>query len=122
MKWYISVLKNYAVFEGRAHRKEYWMFVLFNLIIVIVITAVEGAMRHLPPGQTGPVSALYQLAVFIPSIAVAIRRMHDTDRTGWWILIPIVGLIILCFDGTKGPNQYGPDPKADIQEQPPEAA
>jgi uncharacterized membrane protein YhaH (DUF805 family) len=114
MNWYLEVLKKYVVFEGRARRKEYWMFVLFNTIIAVglmILGAVVGGSRQ---GQM--FSNLYQLAVLLPSIAVGIRRMHDTDHSGWWILLPIVNLIFACTEGTRGPNRFGDDPK--LAEQP----
>ena len=114
MDWYLAVLKKYAVFEGRARRKEYWMFVLFNFIIAIVLSIVEGFVN-----ASGIISGLYSLAVFIPSIAVLARRLHDTNRSGWWILIgfvPLIGFIVLLvfavMEGTNGSNDYGSDPKA----------
>ncbi|MBN2584135.1 MAG: DUF805 domain-containing protein [Planctomycetes bacterium] len=113
MNWYIGVLKKYAVFDGRARRKEYWMFVLFNIIISFVLGIIDGLIGY-------PVLGLiYSLAVLLPGLGVSIRRLHDTGRSGWWILIgfvPIVGFIILLVfmvtEGTKGENAYGPDPKA----------
>jgi uncharacterized membrane protein YhaH (DUF805 family) len=112
MNWYIEVLKKYAVFSGRARRKEYWYFVLFNLIIMIILTIIDLAI------DSSILSTLYSLAVLIPSIAVDVRRLHDTNRTGWWLLIgliPIIGWIVLIIfmvqDSQKGENQYGPNPK-----------
>ena len=114
MDWYLAVLKKYAVFAGRARRKEFWMFVLFNLIISIVLGIVESIIK-----TGGILGGIYALAVLIPSIAVGVRRLHDIDRTGWWLLIsfvPIIGLIVLIVfaatDGTPGDNKYGPNPKA----------
>jgi len=113
MNWYLDVLKKYAVFSGRARRKEYWMFVLFNLIITLVLALIE----RLVSGP-GILANLYSLAMLIPGLAVAVRRLHDTNRSGWWILIglvPIVGVIILIVfqaeDSQPGDNQYGPNPK-----------
>lgn len=113
MNYYIEVLKKYAVFSGRARRKEYWMFVLFNFIISIAISLVTtfiGALSFLSP--------LYTLAILIPSIAVGVRRLHDTNRSGWWFLlafIPVIGAIVLIVflaqDSQPGENQYGPNPK-----------
>jgi len=112
MSWYIEVLKNYVNFEGRARRKEYWMFVLINIIISIVLALVGRAMH------STLLSNLYSLAVFLPSIAVGARRLHDTGRSGWWQLIgiiPVIGwiplLIFFAMNGDPGPNEYGPDPK-----------
>jgi len=112
MNWYIEVLKKYAVFSGRASRTEYWMFFLFNIIIAFVLAIIEGLI-----GSPGVVGLLYGLAVLIPGIAVAVRRLHDTDRTGWWLLIgfvPLVGLIVLIvflvLPSMEGDNQYGSTP------------
>jgi len=114
MNWYLEVLKKYAVFDGRARRKEYWYFVLFNTIINIVLSGIDSVTTGI-----GLLAGLYTLAVLIPSIAVSIRRLHDTDRSGWWILIaliPIIGWIVLLIfmvqDGKPGENQYGLNPKA----------
>lgn len=113
MNWYLEVLKKYAVFQGRARRKEYWMFVLFNLIIALVLRLIEALV-----GGPGLLANLYSLAVLIPGLAVAFRRLHDTNRNGWWVLIglvPLVGVIILIVfmaqDSQPGDNQYGPNPK-----------
>lgn len=112
MNWYLEVLKKYAVFSGRARRKEYWMFFLFNIIIYIVLGFIDGLI-----GTMGVLVGLYGLAILIPGIAVTVRRLHDTDRSGWWILIalvPAVGAIVLLIfmvlEGKPGTNQYGPNP------------
>ena len=112
MNWYLEVLKNYAVFSGRARRKEYWMFVLFNIIIVFVLSFIEG-MIGTTSSRNGQsiLTNIYQLAIIIPSIAVGVRRMHDTDHSGWWLLFPIVNLVFAVSEGTQGDNKYGPDPK-----------
>ena len=94
------------MFTGRARRQEYWFFALFNLIISFAIGFGEGLM-----GSPGIAGNLYSLAVFLPGLAVGIRRMHDTDHSGWWILVPIVNLVFACSDGTRGSNRFGPDPK-----------
>ena len=113
MNYYIEVLKKYAVFSGRARRKEYWMFVLYNFIISFVISFVAAFVEAL-----FFLLYLYMLAVFIPGIAVAVRRLHDTNRSGWWWLIsfiPFIGAIILIIflagDSQPGGNRYGPNPK-----------
>ena len=113
MNWYLEVLKKYAVFNGRARRKEYWMFFLFNIIIAFVLGFIEGLV-----GRPGVVGMLYSLAVLIPGIAVSVRRLHDTDRSGWWLLIafiPLIGAIVLLVfmvqDSKSGQNQYGENPK-----------
>ena len=119
MDYYKDILKNkYAVFEGRARRKEYWMFFLWNLIISIVVNIVGGIFGLTLSNDTNILGALYSLAILIPSLAVTSRRLHDTNRSAWWMLlwfIPIVGwiimLVFLVTDSQPGANQYGPSPK-----------
>ena len=111
MDWYIKVLKNYAVFEGRASRQEYWMFTLFNIIISFGLGFVTGYLSVVTKTDQTVLANVYSLAVLIPSIAVAIRRMHDTDRNGWWCIVPIASLIFSIEAGQVGANKYGPDPK-----------
>ena len=115
MNWYISVLKQYAVFSGRARRTEYWMFVLCNVIVMLLL----GMVDKLIGGDNELISSIYSLAVLLPSLAVAARRLHDTDRSAWWLLlglIPIIGPLVLIYfmvcNGQQGPNRFGDDPKA----------
>ncbi|MDB5155971.1 MAG: yhaH [Mucilaginibacter sp.] len=105
MNYYLSVLKNYALFTGRARRSEYWYFALFSIIISIILMVIGRAI-----GFIGLYN-IYSLAVLIPSIAVGVRRMHDVNKSGWFIIVPIYNLILACTDGTPGDNNYGPDPK-----------
>ena len=112
MTWYLRVLKKYAVFQGRAQRKEYWMFVLFCTIIGALLGAIEGAFGIFPDTEESVLGSIFSLAVLIPSIAVGVRRMHDTDHSGWWIIVPFGNLYFACIDGTSGDNRFGPDPKA----------
>jgi uncharacterized membrane protein YhaH (DUF805 family) len=116
MNWYLAVLKNYVGFSGRARRTEYWMFALFNFIIFAVL-AILAAITRSPIFWI--LYGIYGLAVIVPSLAVAWRRMQDTGRHGLWILlglIPFVGgiilLIFMILPGTQGPNEFGPDPTA----------
>jgi uncharacterized membrane protein YhaH (DUF805 family) len=117
MEWYVAVLKKYATFDGRARRKEYWMFVLFNFLIAFLLAFVEGMLGIAPYTDTSVLGSLYSLFVLIPSVAVSVRRLHDTDRSGWWLLlavVPLANIALLVFfiqEGTRGTNQYGPDPK-----------
>lgn len=116
MNWYLKVVRdNYANFKGRARRQEYWMFAFINLIIILILNTID---RVAFSADMAILSSVYGLAILIPGIAVAVRRLHDTDRSGWWALlglIPIVGTIILivmmCFDSTSGTNRFGPNPK-----------
>jgi uncharacterized membrane protein YhaH (DUF805 family) len=119
VSWYLEVLKKYAVFSGRARRAEYWYFVLFNIIVAIVLSLIDTLLGTFDFVQgVGLLSGLYSLAVLIPTLAVTVRRLHDVDRSGWWIfinLIPLIGTIVLLVfaltDGTPGSNRYGPNPK-----------
>ncbi len=105
MKYFFDVLKKYAVFNGRARRKEYWYFFLFNVLISFVVGFIAGATN------TPFLGTIYSLALLLPGIAVAVRRMHDVDKSGWYCLIPIYNLVLACTEGTPGNNSYGPDPK-----------
>jgi len=113
MSWYLQALKKYAAFSGRARRKEYWYFFLFNAIIGIVLGLIDNLV-----GAYNVLYGLYSLAVLLPGIGVSIRRLHDTGHSGWWLLIgliPLIGAIILLIymvsDSQEGTNQYGPSPK-----------
>lgn len=119
MNWYLEALKKYAVFSGRSRRKEYWYFFLINLIITFILLIVDKitGTYSLQTGM-GLLGSLYSIAVFIPNISVTVRRLHDINRTGWWVLIaliPIIGAIILLIfmvqDSTPGENRFGNNPK-----------
>ena len=112
MNWFVTVVKKYAVFSGRARRKEYWMFLLVAILIAIGIGVIDALLR-----TKGLFGNLFAIALLLPSLGVTVRRLHDTDRSGWWILIgfvPVVGgivlLVFMCLVGTSGSNQYGADP------------
>ena len=120
MNWFIQALKKYAVFSGRARRKEYWFFVLFYIIIAIVLVMID-SMADTISATTGMglLSGIFALAMFIPGLAVGIRRLHDINKSGWWILIglipfigPLILIIFALMAGTAGDNEYGSDPKA----------
>jgi len=112
MEYYLEVLKKYAVFEGRARRSEYWYFALFNFIATIAAVLVDSVIGF-------PIFYfVYILAAFIPGLAVLVRRLHDTNKSGWWFFIafiPILGgialLVFLCTDSDQNENQYGLNPK-----------
>lgn len=120
MKWYVVPWKKYAEFSGRAGRAEYWTFTLINMVIGVALCVIALLTAGGEHGSFGPAMFLYWvflLAAFIPGLAVLVRRLHDTDKSGWWFLIvfvPIVGgivlLVFMLLDGTPGPNQYGPGP------------
>ncbi|MBA2618386.1 MAG: DUF805 domain-containing protein [Rubrobacter sp.] len=119
MSWFVAALKKYAVFGGRSRRKEYWFFVLFSAIISVVLIIIDAAIGTFSSSAgIGLLSGIYSLAILVPSIAVSVRRLHDIDRTGWWVLIslvPIIGAVVLLvfavLDSTPGSNRYGPNPK-----------
>jgi uncharacterized membrane protein YhaH (DUF805 family) len=115
MEWYIKVLKNYAEFTGRATRKEYWMFFLFNILISIGLSIVGSVLSSILKTDQTILSNIYSLAVLVPGIAVAIRRMHDTGRNGWWCIVPIAGLIFACEPSQPSANKYGPIPNGKSQ-------
>ncbi len=113
MNWYIDAWKNYFTFTGRARRKAYWMFVLFNIIAAVIANIIDSVI-----GTGGIIGGLYSLAVLIPGIALGVRRLHDIGKSGWWMLIalvPLIGIIVLlvfaCTDSQPGENAYGPNPK-----------
>lgn len=115
MDWYIAVLKKYVEFTGRARRKEYWMFALISLVVSVALGVVGRILG------TSALSYLYSLAILLPGIAVTIRRLHDTGRSGWMSLIgiiPVLGWIVLLVfmaqDSTPGTNQYGLNPKETV--------
>jgi uncharacterized membrane protein YhaH (DUF805 family) len=119
MNYYVDVIRKYAVFSGRAPRKEYWMFFLCNMIVAVVIAFPIGLLKGFAHIDLTIIVHLYTLALLCPGIAVAMRRLHDTNRSGLWMLlslIPLVGPIILLVfmasEGTPGDNNFGPNPKA----------
>ncbi|MEZ6876846.1 DUF805 domain-containing protein [Enterobacter sp. KBR-315C3_2022] len=112
MGWYLKVLKNYFGFKGRARRKEYWMFVLISMIVTTCVSFLNNLL-----GDLG-IDRIYELAILIPAFALAFRRLHDTGRSAWWLLlifIPLLGWLVLLFfmagKGEAGENRFGPDPK-----------
>lgn len=128
MEWMLMPLKRYFDFEGRSRRKEYWMFTLFYALLMIAALVVVG-IGAASSGESGELNAVGMLGLsllglivlicFIPSIAVQVRRFHDQDKSGWFVLlnlIPSIGgiivLVFMCLEGTRGENRYGPDPKA----------
>ncbi len=106
MKWFLMALKKYADFNGRSRRSEYWYFILFFAIIYMVLFLLT---LQLP--AIGILLLIFALGMIVPSIAVAIRRMHDVGKSGWYCLIPIYSLILAFTAGNGGTNEYGPDPK-----------
>jgi uncharacterized membrane protein YhaH (DUF805 family) len=113
VKWFFEAFRKYAVFSGRARRKEFWMFYLFNVIASIVAVIIDNVFGFSQSGGYGVLGGLYSLAAIVPTIAVGVRRIHDTGHSGWYVLIPIYNLVLACTEGDQGPNAYGPDPKSE---------
>ena len=126
MNWYIDVLKKYADFNGRARRKEYWLFTLWNCLIYLGYFILATGLTAMGGRRgAGAIAVMmfvplwaYAVAIIVPSLAVSVRRLHDTGKSGWWILIglvPFVGgiicLVFMCMDSQPGQNEYGPNPK-----------
>jgi uncharacterized membrane protein YhaH (DUF805 family) len=118
MDWYFKVLRNYVGFRGRARRKEYWMFILVNLVLTGVLSILDKMLGLKIAADEGMLTTIYGLLIMLPSWAVQFRRLHDTDRSAWWlllVLIPIIGWIVIlifnCQNGTPGENRFGSDPK-----------
>jgi uncharacterized membrane protein YhaH (DUF805 family) len=114
MSWYIEVLKKYAVFSGRARRKEYWFFLLFYTIISYALSFIDYLIGSYSTYNIGIISIIYSIAFFIPTIAVTIRRLHDTDRSGWWLigsllLIPLIMIPLYLVFGHLSINPFSPD-------------
>ena len=109
-----TCFSKYVSFQGRAPRSEYWFFALFIVIVVIVLVAVSGLLGGAIGTILSIVLALFMLAIILPSLAVTVRRLHDTDHSGWWYfiqLVPVVGglwfLYLMVISGTQGPNRFG---------------
>ena len=119
MNWYLKCLKQYADFSGRARRKEYWMFFLFNMIFAFLAAIIDNVVGTASPELGyGVFYGIYALAMFIPGLAVGVRRLHDVGKSGWMLLIaliPLVGaiwlLVLMVTDSNPGENQYGQNPK-----------
>jgi uncharacterized membrane protein YhaH (DUF805 family) len=122
MKYYLKALKNYANFSGRARRKEYWLFTLYNIIIFVALVFL-GAMVGFPRGAEGVFVfvAFYMVGVLIPALAVSVRRLHDTGRSGWWLLlyfVPFGAIVVLVFlvqDSNPASNKFGKNPKRSVR-------
>jgi uncharacterized membrane protein YhaH (DUF805 family) len=121
MNWYLMTLKQYIDFRGRARRKQYWMFTLINVILSLLLSSLDGMVGLFnAEAGIGMISGLYSLAILLPAIGVTVRRLHDTGRTGWWLLIgliPLIGALVLLYflvsNGDSQSNRFGSDPKTD---------
>jgi uncharacterized membrane protein YhaH (DUF805 family) len=139
MEWALLPLKKYSDFNGRSRRKEFWLFILLMIVVSFVAATIDSmlGMNGLILGLYGPLTLIVALALLTPQLSVSVRRLHDTNRSGWWVLlgfVPVVTMILsyqtglavlnllslvafvliyfFVLEGTRGPNQYGPDPKA----------
>jgi uncharacterized membrane protein YhaH (DUF805 family) len=122
MQWFTDVItKRYAQFDGRARRKEFWLFILISWVISIALSLIDRLIGLTFGGayEVGILSSIFGLAVLVPTIAVAVRRMHDTNRSGWWVALnflccigTIIFIVFAAQEGTVGDNPHGPDPKA----------
>ena len=123
MEWYLKVLRQFSDFEGRARRKEYWMYTLINAIVILIAITLDNVLGLANEDYfIGPIYMLYALAVILPGLAVSVRRLHDVGKSGWMILIsfiPIIGgiwlLILFVTDGQVGENEYGLNPKEESE-------
>ena len=119
MSWFLMAPKKYAQFDGRSQRSEYWFFALFYILFGIAATLIDmGTGSYAPQTGFGIVSVLLAIGLFIPSLSVSVRRLHDTNRSGWWLLIcliPLVGaiwiLVLMILDSSPGTNRFGVNPK-----------
>ena len=107
--WFLEPWKKYSVLEGRARRKEYWYFVLFNILVALTIGVIDGLVGGADVDQ-GLFGIIYSMAALMPGITVGVRRMHDTNHSGWWILLPIANVVLAATEGQAGSNRFGPDP------------
>ncbi|OIR12522.1 inner membrane protein YhaI [mine drainage metagenome] len=109
--WFMLAMKKYAQFDGRSRRKEFWYSQL-SYLLALILVGVVCAMLELDLNTVQIMQGLINIALLLPLLAVGVRRLHDTNRSGWWLLLPIVNIVFLAQDGTKGSNQYGADPKS----------
>lgn len=107
IRYYISVWKNAFNFNGRARRSEYWYFVLMHFIILFVLGFIDISQGY----ENFGISSIYRIAALVPYFSVAVRRMHDTGKSGWYIIAPFYNIILAATEGYYGPNEYGDDPK-----------
>ena len=106
--WYVDVLTKYATFQGRARRKEYWYFLLFSFIINVGLIMIDSALGLFnDETSVGLFSGIYSIAILVPTISVGVRRLHDTNHSGWWLLVPIIPFIFTLLDTNPQHNQYG---------------
>lgn len=124
-QWMVEPLRKYATFGGRAPRSELWWFILFSMLLGMLVGGIDIGIPGLrwlsSDSPIGPLGVLLSLAFLIPGLAVAVRRLHDLNKSGWWYflgLVPVIGGLVLLYwfvqRGTIGPNDYGPDPLAGI--------
>ena len=120
MQYFIKAFKNYAVFKGRTSRKEFWMFVLFNIIFSFAAVALDRILGFSNETGYGVLSTIFSLVMILPALGAEVRRLHDIGKSGWWIfitLVPLIGgiwlIVLLAKMGDAGENAYGPEPIAE---------
>lgn len=126
MYWYLKALRNYANFDGRARRKEYWFFYIFQLIALMALSLIASIIGGITGDPESAVvlaivfSFVYMLVTLIPNLAVSVRRLHDTGHSGFWLLLGLIPmgnlvlLVFMCIDSSRGDNDYGPSPKYEL--------
>jgi uncharacterized membrane protein YhaH (DUF805 family) len=112
--YYIAAMKKYATFQGRSRRSEYWYFYLVQIILAIVAGVIDGATGMAAQTGTGPIGGIISLVHLVPTIAAGVRRMHDINKSGWWLLVPLYNIYLLAKNGDVGSNRFGEDPKTTI--------
>ena len=111
MHYFFDALKKYAVFGGRSSRREYFMFFLISFVIAFALSFILGIIKAVSNIDIMFIGGIYQNALLVPSLALAIRRIHDTDKSGWFVLVPFYNVVLLFISGTPGTNRFGTDPK-----------
>jgi uncharacterized membrane protein YhaH (DUF805 family) len=112
--YYVAFMKKYVDFQGRARRSEYWYFYLVVFLASILGAILDNALGLTSAQGSGPIGAIISLAHIVPNIAAGVRRMHDINKSGWWLLVPIYNIFLLARNGEVGTNRFGPDPKTTI--------
>jgi uncharacterized membrane protein YhaH (DUF805 family) len=112
--YYVAAMKKYVDFQGRSRRSEYWYFYLVFFLASILAAIVDGALGLAGGQSSGPIGAIVSLVHLVPNISAGVRRMHDINKSGWWVLVPIYNIFLLARNGEVGTNRFGQDPKTTI--------
>jgi uncharacterized membrane protein YhaH (DUF805 family) len=114
LNYYVAAMKKYVDFQGRSRRSEYWYFYLVVLIANILGAVIDNVVGLADASGNGPIGTIISLVHLVPSISAGVRRMHDINKSGWWLLVPIYNIFLLARNGEVGTNRFGPDPKTTI--------